>query len=144
VATASCLRIIPASIIYIVSIPTASLNNQLETSTQPAVHLQLRKLRYSDRFVSFEMSRDTSVGIAVGCTTGVRFPAGATDFSVLHSVQTGSGANPASDLMGTGGLFPLGLKRSGRAADHSPQSSAEVKNGGPVPPLTHTSSWHGT
>jgi hypothetical protein len=30
--------------------------------------------------------------------------------------------------MGTGGSFPGGKARPGRDADHSPQSSAEVKN----------------
>jgi hypothetical protein len=28
-------------------------------------------------------------------------------------------------------------------ADHSPPSGAEVKNGGAINPLPHTSSWHG-
>jgi hypothetical protein len=36
-------------------------------------------------------------------TAGVRFPAGASDFSLLHSVQTGPGAHPASYPMGTVG-----------------------------------------
>jgi hypothetical protein len=40
----------------------------------------------------------------------VRFPAGAKDFSCSLSVQTSSGAHPASCTMGTGGTFP-GLKR---------------------------------
>jgi hypothetical protein len=31
----------------------------------------------------------------------------------------------------------------GREADHSPPSSADVKNGRVIPPLLHTSSWHG-
>jgi hypothetical protein len=39
----------------------------------------------------------------------VRFLAGARDFSLVCSVQTGSGAKPASYIMGTGGgLFPRG------------------------------------
>jgi hypothetical protein len=42
------------------------------------------------------INRDSSVGIAMGCTVGVRFPAGAIDFSLLCSIQTGSGAHPAS------------------------------------------------
>jgi hypothetical protein len=42
-------------------------------------------------------------------------------------VQNGSGANPASYPMGTRDLS-LGLKRPGREADHSPPSSAVVKN----------------
>jgi hypothetical protein len=38
----------------------------------------------------------------------VRFPAGARDFSLLYSVQTGHEAHPASYPMGTGGSFPGG------------------------------------
>jgi hypothetical protein len=34
-------------------------------------------------------SRDSSVGIATGCTSGVRFSAGERDYLILHSVQTG-------------------------------------------------------
>jgi hypothetical protein len=52
-------------------------------------------------------SRDSSVGIAKGWTARVRFPA-VQDFSLLPSVQTGSGAHPASYPMGTGGSFPGG------------------------------------
>jgi hypothetical protein len=33
------------------------------------------------------------------------------------------------------------IKWPGREADHSPPSSAEVKNVGAVPPLPHMSSW---
>jgi hypothetical protein len=43
-------------------------------------------------------------------------------------VQTSSGAHPASYSMGTGGSFPGSKARPGRDADHSPPSSAEVKN----------------
>jgi hypothetical protein len=46
----------------------------------------------------------------------------------VDSVQTGSGAYPASYPMGTGGPLPGGKVRPGRDADHSPTSSAEVKN----------------
>jgi hypothetical protein len=58
---------------------------------------------------------------------GVRFPTEAEDFSSNLWVQTGSGAHPASYIMGTGGPFPGGKERPGRDADHSPPSSAEVK-----------------
>jgi hypothetical protein len=51
---------------------------------------------------------------------GVRFPAGAKDFSCSLCVQTGSGAHPASCPKGTGGPFPGGKARLGRDADHSP------------------------
>jgi hypothetical protein len=46
----------------------------------------------------------------------------------LHVVDTGSGAHPSSYPIGTGGLFPRGVKRPGRESDHSPPTSAEVKN----------------
>jgi hypothetical protein len=52
---------------------------------------------------------------------GVRSPEEAKDFSCSFCVQTGSGAHPASCTMGTGGKA-----RTGRDADHSPPSSAEV------------------
>jgi hypothetical protein len=42
-----------------------------------------------------------------------------------------------------GALSP-GVKRPGREADLSPQSSAEVENGGATPSLPHMSSWYGT
>jgi hypothetical protein len=49
------------------------------------------------------------------------------------------GIAPASYPMGTGGSFP-GVKRPGREADHSPPSSAEVKNSWSytsTPPIRH-------
>jgi hypothetical protein len=58
----------------------------------------------------------------------VRSPTGAEDFFSSPCVQSGSGAHPASYPRGTGGSFPGGKVRPGRDADHSPLSSAEVKN----------------
>jgi hypothetical protein len=52
---------------------------------------------------------------------GIRYPAGAKDFSSILCVQTGSGAHPASYPMGTGDKA-----RPGRDADHSSPYSAEV------------------
>jgi hypothetical protein len=54
------------------------------------------------------------------------FPAGAGNFSLHHRFQKGSGAHTASYPIGTRDSFP-GVKRPGREADHSPQSSAEAK-----------------
>jgi hypothetical protein len=76
-------------------------------------------------------SRDSSVGIALGHGmddrgSRVRFQTGAGNFSFHHRIQTGFGAHSASYLMATRGSF-LGVKRPGREADHSPPSSAEVK-----------------
>jgi hypothetical protein len=84
----------------------------------------------------------TRAGIATntGLMTGFRFPV-REYFSLLHSVQTGSGTQPDSCRMGNGCSFP-GVKRPGREADYTPPSSAEVKNGGAVPPLPHVPLWH--
>jgi hypothetical protein len=58
-------------------------------------------------------SRDGSVDVALGCGlddrgSRVRFPAGAGNFSPHHRVHNGSGAHPASYLMGTRCSFPGG------------------------------------
>jgi hypothetical protein len=77
------------------------------------------------------MSRDSSVGIGTRLPAGrlvsrVQFLAGAGNFSLHHRVRNGSGAHPASYPMGIRG-FSLAVKRPGREADHSPPSSAKVK-----------------
>jgi hypothetical protein len=56
-------------------------------------------------------------------SSGDRIPVGARFFA---HIQTGPGAHPASCTMGTGSF--LGVKRSGRGADHPPPPSAEVEN----------------
>jgi hypothetical protein len=55
---------------------------------------------------------------------GVRFPAGAKDFSHGLFVQTGSGIHPVSCPMGP---FPGGKARPRHDADHSPPSSVEFE-----------------
>jgi hypothetical protein len=81
---------------------------------------------------SIVRSCDSSVSIALSYGlddwgSRFRFPAGAGKFYPHHRVQNGSGAHPASYSVGTGGSFHV-VKRPGREADHSPPSSAEVKN----------------
>jgi hypothetical protein len=61
------------------------------------------------------------------------------EFSLLHSVQTGSGAHSASYPMGTSGCY-LGEKRLEREADHSPPTSAEINKMWTLRPLPHTPS----
>jgi hypothetical protein len=73
------------------------------------------------------MLEDSSVGIALGYglddrSSRVRFPAGAGNFSLHHRILNGSAAHPTSYPMDTRGSSP-----GGRAADHTPPSSAEVK-----------------
>jgi hypothetical protein len=76
-------------------------------------------------FNLYKMSRDSSVVTALGYWLD-DCGGGAGNFSLHHRVQNGSGAHPASYPMGTMGSFP-GVRRSGREVDHSPPSSAEVK-----------------
>jgi hypothetical protein len=56
------------------------------------------------------------------------------DFSLLHSVHKGSGAQPASYLLDSGGSFPE-VKLPEHEAHHLPQSSGEAKNGRGISPL---------
>jgi hypothetical protein len=90
-----------------------------------------RVLGYFTTLFQIRKSRDSSVGIALGYGlddrgSRFRFPAGAGNFSCNHRVQNGSGAHPTSYPMDIRGSFP-GVKRPGREVDHSPPSSAEVK-----------------
>jgi hypothetical protein len=55
-------------------------------------------------------------------------PRGAGNFLLHHHVQTYSGTHPGSYQMGRGELYSLRVKRPGREANHSPPSSADVKN----------------
>jgi hypothetical protein len=59
---------------------------------------------------------------------GVQSPTGAENFSSSLCIQTGSGAHPASYPMGTRGPLPGDEAWLGHDADHSPPTSAEVKN----------------
>jgi hypothetical protein len=93
-------------------------------------------------------SRDSSVGIVPGYGlddrgSRVQFPAGAGNFSLHHRVQNCSGAHQLP-IQQVPGSLSLGVKRPGREADHSPPSSAEVKER--VELYLHSSntpSWHG-
>jgi hypothetical protein len=73
-----------------------------------------------------QMSRNSSVRIAMGFRARDRFPAGGK-FSLLHRVHTGSGAHQASYPMGTGDPF-TGDKADGAwSSPPPPPTSAEVK-----------------
>jgi hypothetical protein len=61
------------------------------------------------------------------------------DSSLPQSVQIGSRAHPDSYPVGAKDISPE-VKRPGRESDHLPPYSAEVKNGGVIPPLLRTSS----
>jgi len=82
-------------------------------------HIFCTPLKYQSHSISFSIPQAND-------TSRVRFPAGAGNFPLHHRVKNRSGAHPASYSMGTGALS-VGVRRTGREADHSPLSSAEVK-----------------
>jgi hypothetical protein len=63
-------------------------------------------------------------------------------FSLRHGIHTGPGVHPASYPLGTKGCSP-GIRRTECEADHSPPSSAEVKNAWTYVTIPHKSSWRG-
>jgi hypothetical protein len=74
----------------------------------------------------YDILQCSALGYGLGDRASrVRFPAVAGKF-FHHRIQNGSGAHPASYPMGTRGSS-RGVKQPGREADHSPPSSAEVK-----------------
>jgi hypothetical protein len=69
-------------------------------------------IQFSHRHYMLVKTRET-----MSWTGGVQFLAGARHFSVLHSIQTGSKAHPASYPKGIGALSP-GVQQPGHEADH--------------------------
>jgi hypothetical protein len=73
----------------------------------------------------------SSVGMATGCTAGVRFPTGQEFiFSVVSIAALGPPRGYRRLYPGGGGG-----KRPRCERDHSPPPRAQVKNGGAIPPL---------
>jgi hypothetical protein len=81
--------------------------------------------------LALRLSRDSSVGIALGYGLNdwgsrVRFPAGAGIFLFTTASRTALGPTQPP-IQWVPGALSLGVKRPVREADHSPPSSAEVK-----------------
>jgi hypothetical protein len=105
------------------------------------IHSAVHETRQFGSKCVYERIRDSTVGITTdyGFDGRSSIPGkGIRNFSPLHSVR----AHPASYPMGTGGSLS-GVKQPRREADHSPPCSAEVKNVGAIPPLSHSSTLGG-
>jgi hypothetical protein len=87
-------------------------------------------------------SPDSSVDIVMGYRLDSQGYIPGRDMRLfsLHSIQISSGAHPDFYQIDTRGSFLRG-KWPGHEADHSPPSSAEVKNGRNISPLYHTSNF---
>jgi hypothetical protein len=119
--------------------------NLITTATYFAANLCLRTANYPNArpdlsFTLFIYLAQLVQRRSTGWKSGVRLPA-------LHDFLSSSQRPerlwvPSSLLsMGTGALSP-GIKRLGQEAGHSHPSDDEIKNGGAIPPLPHTSSRH--
>jgi hypothetical protein len=73
----------------------------------------------------------------MGWKARVQFPSETRGFSIRHPDRLWGLPSLLSN--GYRGALSLGVKRPGREADHSPQSSAKVKNGGAISLLPHIS-----
>jgi hypothetical protein len=79
----------------------------------PFAYTTIRSFQDFTALSLLSKSRDSSVGITLGYGlddrgSGVRFLAGAGNFSIHHRVQNGSAAHQVSYTMGTGDSFPGG------------------------------------
>jgi hypothetical protein len=86
----------------------------------------------------FTGSQDGPVGTAMGYELDGR------GSIFLFSTAPSQALEPTPSLLSNGYLgLSQRVKRQGREADYLTPSSAEVMNGGAVPPLPHLSSWRG-
>jgi hypothetical protein len=97
---------------------------------------KLIKNKSAQFLLNYFSSQDSSLGIA---KVYGQDKAGAREFSVFRSVRTDPEPTQPLSQCVLGALSP-GVKQPGSEADHTPQSSAEVINGGDIPPLPRTSS----
>jgi hypothetical protein len=126
--------------IQLVEIPRLMFNPKVDTVFTGA----LLSCSYGPMYTVF-IGVVVSVGIATGYgldNRGIKvwFPAGAWFFSPLQHPDWLWGS-PSLLSNGAGGRIPR-IKTVGGEAGHSLPFSAEVKNGGSIPILTHMSSWH--
>jgi hypothetical protein len=94
--------------------------------------------------LSSNSHHDSSADIAIGYRLdGLSSVPSRGNTFLSTPVSTGSGSHLASYTMGTRRFHPGCVKQLGCEVDHSPPPTAEVKNGGSVPPFPHMSLWHG-
>jgi hypothetical protein len=73
-------------------------------------------------------------------TDGFRFPA-VKDVSLYSTASRPTLGLTQPPIQRVTEAHSSGVKRQGREANRSPPATVEVKNGGDIPQLPHTSSW---
>jgi hypothetical protein len=115
-----------------------SFISTLHTHLHGAIYIYIYIFTCTRYWLPYQKFR--RVGIATAWMAGIRFPLEAWCFSLFHGAKTSSGAHATSYPMGCWGFFHGGKAAGPWTCPHSP--STEVKNGGAIFPLLHTSSWH--
>jgi hypothetical protein len=118
----------------------ATMRSGFTDSRCPTATSSYRKWKYS-YYQNICMYSSVSAAMRIWAKWWVQFIEGVKDFSLLHRVQTSSEVHQPSTLWVLGALSPK-VKQQGHYIDHSPPSSAKVKNGGAIPPLPQMPSWH--
>jgi hypothetical protein len=99
-------------------------NKIISVNMSSILYLKTTECRHACIHILVSVAADSSP-IVLGYRVGVRFPAEAADISPSCRIQAGTGTHPLCQ-MGTVGSF-LGIKRVGHEANHSLQSSNDVK-----------------
>jgi hypothetical protein len=95
-------------------------------------------------FLMILRSRNSSVGTATGYELDGRGSIAGGGKIVLFSAAPIPALAPTqSPIQWILGALSQEVKRQEREADHSPPSSADVKNDGAISALPHAPSWHG-
>jgi hypothetical protein len=111
-----CVCVCVCVCVYIYIILIRNIKNESKVLLHVYTHIGSNKYYFINTVVSHFVGFNCRRGLTVGLF-----------FSLRHRLRTGFGGHSAYCTIGTGALI-LRLKRQGREADHSPPSSAEVKN----------------
>jgi hypothetical protein len=142
---------------------TDSVISEVRSVLRPC---QLKRRALRNNYVVFDFIIEKHLKKIIFGTTEVNFSFTTAKYSSPVDIGTGYRLDGRSSIPGRGkrllpiqfglalglpnllcyrylGLLSAAGERPGRDADHSPPSSAEVKNSGTIPPLLCTPSWSG-
>jgi hypothetical protein len=97
--------------------------------------------------VEYTVSKSNSIVVCALVAAGTCLPVRCIETAVVYSLISQSLHSNVcrrynTMSTGEGGAISQEVKQAECEANHSPPSSAEVSNGGTIPPLPRMSSWH--